>query len=360
MTWRGAKCWVSATIAVVIHAVSMHGATAGEASKIHVAPLFTHIADIPLGARTSRFDYGSLDAAAGRLYIAKMGSGKLLAFDTRAGKLVAELDGFPTVTGVLSVPPLHKVYASVPGAGLSVTISMALGMVGLSQGSGAVAILDAEDLHEIARLPGGVFPDGIAYDPKHQRVFVSDEQGGAVLVIDAVTDKLIARIDVGGEVGNVQYDLATDKVYAAIQSRDDLAVIDPAAVTLMLRYSLAGCAHPHGLAIAPNAAFGYVACDGNDRLLTVELATGKVLNALPLGRDPDVMAIDAGTHRLYVAGESGVLSSFDIADPAKPDALGDVFVGPNAHAFAIDPASHRLFFPLGNVGGQSVLRVLAP
>jgi DNA-binding beta-propeller fold protein YncE len=233
-------------------------------------------------------------------------------------------------------------------------------MAGLSSGRGVVAILDTADLHEIARLPGGVFPDGIAYDPKDRKIFVSDELGAAVLVIDADTNRLVARIEPGGEVGNVRYDPVTAKVYAPIQSRDELAVIDPVNAQLTTHYALPGGKHPHGLAIAPDAAVGYVACVGNDRLLTVDLATGKTLDRQLLGHDPDVLAIDPVIRRLYVASESGNLSSFDIATATAPTSLGDVFVGKDAHSVAVDPMSHRLYFPLADVNGQSVIRVLAP
>ena len=170
------------------------------------AALFRKLADVPLGEKTSRFDYESIDPMSGRLAIAKMGSGKLLVFDARDQKLVAELDGFPKATGVLVVPELRKIYVSVPGAGVGASLSVALGMAGLSKGSGAISILDIASLKEIARLPGGVFPDGIAYAPRERRVFVSDEMGGALTVIDADSDKLVGRIDTKGEVGNVQYD----------------------------------------------------------------------------------------------------------------------------------------------------------
>ena len=322
--------------------------------------LFTQVGDFPLGAATSRVDYQSLDPAAHRLYIAKMGAGKLLVFDIEHNTLVAALRGFPKITGVLAVPDLHKVYASVPGAGLIPSLSVALGMVGLSSGRGAVAILDTRTLHEIAKLPGGVFPDGIAYDPKDRRIFVSDELGSAVLVIDADTNRLIARIKPGGEVGNVQYDPITAKIYAPIQSRNELAVIDPVHLRLVARRALPGGKHPHGLAIAPGTPIGYVACDGNDRLLTIALATGKILDNQRVAHDPDVLAIDPQARRLYVASESGNLSAFDIASPNSPLSLGDVFVGGDAHSVAVDPTSHRLYFPLGDVKGGSVLRVLAP
>ena len=323
-------------------------------------PLFSYVGDYPLGGRTDRLDYQSVDAATRRLYIAKMGAGQLLSFDLDQNRLVTVLDNFPKVTGVLAVPEQHKVYASVPGAGLIPSLHVALGIMGLSAGRGAIVVLDTSDLHEIVRLPGGVFPDGITYDPKDRKVFASDEFGSAVLVIDADKDQLIARIDIGGEAGNVRYDPQTSRVYVPVQSHNALAVIDPATNRLVERYDLAVADHPHGLIISPDKPIGYVACDGDDRLLTIDLTTGRVLARNAIARDPDVLAIDPGAKRLYVAGETGNLSSLDIADPASPRSLGDVFIGDDAHSVAVDPTSHRLYLPLEDVNGRSVLRVLIP
>src|SRR5205814_340621 len=154
-----------------------HADARGGARKQSFGPHLSFVGDFPLGASTNRTDYQSIDPAAHRLYIAKMGAGKLLVFDTEHNRLVAQLDGFPKVTGVLVVPGLHRVYASVPGAGLVSSLIVGLGMVGLSSGRGAIAIVDTDNLREVARLPGGVFPDGIAWDRDDRRIFVSDELG---------------------------------------------------------------------------------------------------------------------------------------------------------------------------------------
>lgn len=322
--------------------------------------LFTKVADVPLGAKTSRFDYQSLDPSTGRLAVSKMGSGKLLVFDARSQTLVSELDGFPKVTGVLMVPELRKIYASVPGAGIGASLSVALGMAGASKGSGTVAILDSASLREIARVPGGVFPDGIAYDPRERRVFISDEMGGGLTVIGSDDDKPIGRIDTGGEVGNVQYDPVSRRVYVPVQSHDELIAVDPVALKVLARHKLAGCRHPHGLRIAHGAAIGYVACDENDRLLAVDLASGGISADLAIGHDPDVLAADPGLKRLYIASESGVLSVIDTSDAAKPVKLRDIEVGANAHSIAVDPLTHHLFLPLRDVNGKAVMRILAP
>jgi DNA-binding beta-propeller fold protein YncE len=334
---------------------------AGAAAQDHSASrLFSQVGDFPLGASVNRTDYESIDPEARRLYISKMGGGQLVVFDIEHNRIDATLDGFPKITGILVVPELHKVYASVPGGGLLSSISQGLGMAGLSSGRGEVAIRDTRTLKEIARLPGGVFPDGIAYDPKDHRIFVSDEMGGALTVVDADGDKFLSRIDTGGEVGNVRYDPGNGDVYVPVQSHDELIRIDPAKASVVARYGLAGCRHPHGFIVAPKGGIGYVACDGNDQLLTVALASGRVLGKLPVAHDPDVLAIDSGANRLYVAAESGNLSTYDIAAPDRPVSLGDVFIAGEAHSVAADPVSHRLYFGLADENGHAALKVLAP
>src|SRR5215510_9083365 len=151
------------------------------------SPALVTLADIPLPGKPSRFDYQSFDPKTKTLYFSHMGDGELVVFDTAARKVTAHLPGFPTVTGVLAVPALHRVFASVPG-------------------NHEVAVVDTKSLKVVARIPDGEFPDGLAYAPEAGKVFVSDERGGKETVIDASSNRRIDTIDMGGEVGNTQYD----------------------------------------------------------------------------------------------------------------------------------------------------------
>src|SRR5881398_4079715 len=116
------------------------------------------VADVPLPGSATRFDYQSLEPASGRLFISHMGAGQLVVFDVRAGRVIGNLDGFPTVTGVLAVPAEHRAYASAAG-------------------DHAVVVVQDSTLQLVARVQGPRFPDGIAYAPAERRVFVSDESG---------------------------------------------------------------------------------------------------------------------------------------------------------------------------------------
>src|SRR3989442_1619729 len=174
------------------------------------------VADGPLPGNASRFDYQSLESASGRLFISHMGAGQLVVFDVRAGRVIGNLDGFPTVTGVLAVPAEHRAYASATG-------------------DHAVVVVDDSTLQIVARVPGPRFPDGIAYAPEERRVFVSDESGRRDFVIDAATDSVVARIELDGEAGNTQYDPSSHCVIVAVPTTNQLAGIDPATATLVRR-----------------------------------------------------------------------------------------------------------------------------
>jgi DNA-binding beta-propeller fold protein YncE len=359
MIMARSACFLLAAI-LLLGACNDVPAAEESSSRPPLERLFRLVTDVPLGPSMSRIDYQSLDPTTGRLFIAGMGAGTLIVFDSRSRDAASRREGFPKATGVLAVPERGKLYVSVPGGGVRAALSVALGWVGLSSGAGRLAILDLASLREIARVPAGVFPDGIAYDPTEDKIFVSDEIGGALTAIDARADRTLTRIALGGEAGNVRYDPTSRRIYVPVQSRDELAAIDPKTDRVVARFPLPGGQHPHGLIIAPGAAIGYVACDADDVLLTVDLQVGAVLASTPLGRDPDVLALDPAMQRLYVAAESGLLASFDISDPRLPRSLGTVYAGPHAHSVAVDAQSHALFLPLAELEGRAVMRILQP
>ena len=360
---RTGLCSSYVAILILLSAGGVCGAEKLAPARPQFGPLFSFVGDFSLGDQTDRTDYESFDPTSHLLYIAKMGEGTVLVFDTVSNRLVEQLRGYPKVTGVLAVPGLHRIYASVPGAGVLSSLGVALGMIGIGSGFGEIAVLDSTKFKEVTRVSGGVFPDGIAFDPATQRIFVSDEFGAAVNAIDAKANRILARIKLDGDAGNVQYDAETARIYVAVQSRDSLVVIDPAKLVVLGSAQIEGCRHPHGLVIASVGNVGnvgYVACDGNSVLVTVDLSTMKILSSSPVAYDPDVLVIDQAMRRLYVASESGVLSTFSLTNPRAPAALGDTFVGEGAHAIALDPGTHRLYFALAHLNGRSELRVMAP
>ncbi len=297
------------------------------------------VAEVPLPGPAVRFDYQSLDAASGRLYISHMNADQLVVFDVRARKVVANLDGFPRVRGVWVVPELRRVYAA-------------------ARASHEVVVVDTETLATVARVGGVPDPDGIAWAPTAGRLFVSDERSKADAVIDAKTNRLLASIPLGGEAGNTVYEPGKDRILVAVSEPAELAVIDPALARVVARLPLPGLVEPHGVALDPAHRLAYVAGEGNRTLGVLDLETHAVLETHPVGEDPDVLAFDPGLGRLYVASESGTLSVFAQRGKGLVP-LGELAM-PHAHTVSVDPATHLVYLPLEDVGGRPVLRIREP
>ena len=299
-------------------------------------PLQT-IADIPLPGGTTRFDYQSLDPLTHRLFVAHLGAGMVTVVDVQSKRVVANVTDVAGVHGVLVIPELGRVYASATDAH-------------------QIVVIDEQTLQVLTRIPAGTYPDGLAYVPARHEVFVSDEAGGSDLVIDTQTNRLVATIPLGGEAGNTQYDPVSGHIYVDVQTQNALAAIDPATNAVVARYPLTGCTHDHSLLIDASQRLAFVACDGNATLLLLDLGTMQVLERQPVGDSPDVLALDGGSHLLYVASESGVLSVFDEQTRALRK-IGEGYVAADAHSVAVDPATHALYLPLQEVNGRPVLRI---
>jgi YVTN family beta-propeller protein len=299
------------------------------------ADFFT-VRDVPLPGDTSRFDYESLDPQTHRLYVSHLGAGTIAVYDTQAGAVIGEIKDVPGVHGVLAIPELGRVYATATG-------------------SNQVAVIDPQSLTVTLTIPGGDYPDGLAYDPELGKLYISDETGGTDTAIDTATNQVVATVALGGEVGNTQFDTVSHQVLAAVQTRNQLVTIDPQTDQVSGRYETPGCDHPHGLQISPDRRLAFIACEGNAKLVVMDLQTMTVTESHDVGRTPDVLAFDAARRVLFVAAESGPLTAFTETDSGLR-LLAQRDVGPNAHVVAVDPDTGHVYVPIANLGGQPVLR----
>jgi DNA-binding beta-propeller fold protein YncE len=94
----------------------------------------------------------------------------------------------------------------------------------------------------------------------------------------------------------------------------------------------------------PDNHSALVACEINSVLVRVDLGTATVVATSAVGNTPDVLSVDPGKDWLFVAAESGELTVFDLSQAGLVK-IDDETIDPSAHTVAVDPATHRFFFP---------------
>jgi DNA-binding beta-propeller fold protein YncE len=157
------------------------------------------------------------------------------------------------------------------------------------------------------------------------------------------TEKVLAKVaDIPMPGPAVRFDYQTfdpssGRLYIAHMNADRLVVFDTSKRQVVA--NLDGFKRVHGVTM-------------------VDLRTMKVLSTYQVGEDPDVLAYDSGLKRLYVSAESGTVTVFQSHEKSL-SLLGSLEM-PHAHTVSVDPKTHLVYFPLENIDGHPVLRIMQP
>jgi YVTN family beta-propeller protein len=309
----------------------------------HSHPALTALStvqDISLGnGPPTRFDYQSLDPASNLLLISRSGANSVLLFNIQTRQVVAEIPGIADGHGIYAVDAVGHIYASAGG-------------------SDQVVVIDAHSYKILARINvgKGAGPDGMAYDPVDQKLFVSDETGNNDAVINVRTDKLLTEIPLGGNAGNTQYDAATDTIYVNEETHNQLDAINPKTNQIVGHYALSGCQDNHGMQIDSQNRLLFIACVTNATLIELNMKTMQQVDHATIGNNPDVLALDQSRHLLYVASESGIFSIF-VEQGSTVHKLAEGYIAPHAHTVGVDQQTHLIYLPLENLNGHPVIRI---
>src|SRR3989442_952497 len=173
------------------------------------------VADEPLPGNASRFDYQSLESASGRLFISHMGAGQLVVFDVRAGRVIGNLDGFPTVTGRATATIVRRVTLDKAVRyphGVYIDAPHRLAFIA-GQESGTLGVLDLRTLQLRQVLPIGSDPDVLAFDSALGRLYVAAESG--VVAVFEERDRLLGQLGWyrAPKAHSVAVDPTTHRVY---------------------------------------------------------------------------------------------------------------------------------------------------
>jgi len=328
--------WVLCVIGLVVAAgvVVSSGRAAGIAGTgVAGAPL-RKIAEFELpGPPGKRFDYLTIDEDDNYLLSAHLGAGLLYVVDLKTNTIVKTVRDVPGVEGVAYIAEGRKVYTA-------------------NWGENKIGVVDLARMSVVKRLPTEEKPDGIAYAAPFHKAYVSNERAKAESVIDVRTDTIIKVLRFDSETGVPQYDPVARKVYVNLQDQNMLVAIDPATDTVVDRYRVDGCRGNHGMAIDAQRRRAFLSCEGNDTMTVFDLDAHRAIAHFPMAKGADVVMFDRGLGRVYVACSSGIISVFQMDDPAHFRKLQDVPVEPRIHSLAVDPRTHRVYAPAEQEKGR--------
>ncbi len=233
-----------------------------------------------------------------------------------------------------------------PGARLHDALPLNGEMLVTNGGTATAVFADAVTGDTLATVATGKGPDAATFDPQSGLVLVMDHAGGQVTLIDPRAHAAVATIDVGGDMEAAA--VSGGRAYVNVEDKNQIAVIDIAKRSVVARWPLPGCDAPTGIALINAGKRLISACDGSS--VIVDIASGRVVQALPTGKGADGVVYDAKRDLAFVsAGRDGTLSVIALGGPAAR-IIQTLPTQASARTIAIDDRSGRLYLPAATLG----------
>jgi DNA-binding beta-propeller fold protein YncE len=247
---------------------------------------------IPLGEVSGRIDHLTIDLKRQRLLIAELGNDSLGVVDLATGSLHRRIAGMSEPQGVAYVPFDDTIYVA-------------------NAGDGSVRVLRGEDFAPLARIDLGDDPDNVRVDVQRRRVLVGYGKG-ALAVIDPITHAKAAELKLKGHPEGFQIDAAGERIFVNVPDARDIQAVDLA--TLASRsFPTGGLRANFPMVIDPGAKRIYVVFRAPPTLLALS-TEGRIAGKVETCGDADDVFIDAKRRRVYVSCGEGAIDVFDDHD----------------------------------------------
>jgi DNA-binding beta-propeller fold protein YncE len=257
----------------------------------------------------------------------------------------------------------REMYAhSIPGlAGVAgALVSEERGLVFTSnRGENTVGIFSPEREEELVKVPVGIRPNGLAFDPGRGLLLAANVGDAArpgsftVSIVDVERAAMLADIPVAGRTRWAVFDASADCFHVNIADPPQIAVIEAAAPAKVARTVPVPALGPHGLDLDPLGGRLFCACDGK-RLIALESRTGVVTDDIEIAGVPDVVFFNPRRGRLYVAiGDPGVIEVLETRPLCRRQV---VTTEPGAHTTAFDATREMLYAFLPQTHRAAVYR----
>lgn len=290
-------------------------------SGIAFASEYRAVGEIPIGG-AGNWDYVSVDSGSHRLFVSH--SDRVVVIDTSKNAILKEIPGTPGVHGIALAPELKKAFSS-------------------NGKEGKVGVIDLGDLSLRTKIPVGENPDSIIFDQKRQEVYAFNGRSHSASVIDAKSEKVVATIPLPGKPEEGAAD--DNRVYVNVEDKSEIVAIDPAKRAVVSTWPLPGCEEPTGLAIDKKNHRLFTAC-GNEKMLMLDSATGKVLGSVSTGQGTDGAGFAPELGLAF--SSNGRSATVTIVNEKTPDQLvvaQSLKTEFGARTMAVDPDSGRIYLP---------------
>src|SRR5438876_2941058 len=234
---------------------------------------------IPLPGVEGRIDHFAFDAAGERLFVCALGNNTVEVLDLREGERVHSITGLGVPQGVAYIPELDRIFVA-------------------NDNGGVCKIYDGKSFRQIGELNFKDDADNVRYDEGAKRIYVGFGSGG-IAIVNAVDAKQLGSITLAAHPEAFELEKNGKRIFVNVPNSRHVAVIDreKGEVVTTWKTDLAFGNFPMALDEANHRLF--VGCRLPSKLVVLNTESGDAVAKIDISGDPDDVFYDNKRHRIY-------------------------------------------------------------
>ena len=248
-------------------------------------------AKIPLGNVSGRIDHMAVDLTQQRLFVAELGNNTVGIISLGGRNVIRTLNGLKEPQGVAYLPSTDTLYVA-------------------NGGDGSVRLFSGSDYAAAGQIDLGDDADNIRIDTPANRIVVGYGSGG-LAVIDAANSRKIANIPLSVHPEGFQLDPGSNRIFVNLPKAQALAVVDRQSGRLTASWPMNVAGGNFPMAIDQASRHVLVAFRNPAKLGAFAMDDGSLVAGPDICGDADDLFVDANRRRVYISCGEGFLDVLD-------------------------------------------------
>jgi len=287
---------------------------------------------IPLPGVEGRIDHFAFDAARERLFICALGNNSVEVLDLCKGERIHSIAGLGAPQGVAYAPEVDRIFVA-------------------NDKGGVCKIYDGKSFQQISELNFKNDADNVRYDETRKKIYVGFGSGG-IAIVNARDGKQVGSIKLSGHPEAFQLEKEGSRIFVNVPSSRHVAVIDreKGQVVTTWKTDLALGNFPMALDETNHRLF--VGCRLPSKLVVLNTESGEVVAKVDISGDPDEVFYDSKRHRIYAICGAGKIDIIEQTDPNTYAASAEVNTADGARTGLFVSERDTLFIAVPHRGSQ--------
>jgi len=287
---------------------------------------------ITLPGVEGRIDHLALDPSGERLFVCALGNNTLEVLDLRKGERIHSITGLGAPQGIAYIPEFNRLFVA-------------------NDKGGICKIYDGKSFQEVGQLDFKDDADNVRYDDAAKKIYVGFGTGG-IAILNAPDGKEIGSIKLSAHPEAFELEKNGHRIFVNVPNSRDVAVLDRDKREVVNKWKTDLAFGNFPMAIDETDHRLFIGCRLPSKLVVLNTDSGDVVTKIDISGDPDDVFYDAKRHRIYAICGAGKIDVVEQIDPKTYKTLTKVDTAEGARTGLFVPERDTLFVAVPHRGSQ--------